>query len=47
MIRNNLNQLLLNLELSQNFQEDNFYVSKSNFFVFEYLKSWPNWEKNV
>tara|TARA_B100000700_G_C14933148_1_gene802907 strand:+ start:438 stop:1121 length:684 start_codon:yes stop_codon:yes gene_type:complete len=45
MIRNNLNQLLLNLELSQNFQEDNFYVSKSNFFVFEYLKSWPNWEK--
>jgi len=41
-----LNQLLLNFELQQNFQEDNFYVSQSNYYAFKLLNRWPNWEKN-
>jgi chromosomal replication initiation ATPase DnaA len=41
-----LNQLILNFEYKQNFKDDDFYVSKSNFFVFELIKKWPKWEKN-
>jgi len=42
----NLNQLLLNFEHKQNFKDEDFYVSKSNYFAFNLISSWPKWEKN-
>ena len=41
-----LNQLLLDFDYEQNFQDDDFYVGKSNFYAFELINNWPNWEKN-
>ena len=41
-----LNQLILDFEYKQNFKDDDFYVSKSNYFTFELIKKWPKWEKN-
>ena len=40
-----LNQLLLNFEYKQNFKDEDFYVSKSNYFAFNLINSWPKWEK--
>ena len=42
----NLNQLLLDFEHEQNFNDDDFYVGKSNFYTFELINKWPKWEKN-
>ena len=42
-----LDQLLLNFKFSKNFQKDDFFVSKSNFFAFNLINTWPNWEKNI
>ncbi len=42
-----LDQLLLNFKFSKNFQKDDFFVSKSNFFAYNLINSWPNWEKNI
>ena len=44
---NELNQLLLNFEYKKNFQIDDFFVSKSNYYAFNLVNSWPKWEKNV
>ena len=44
---NNLNQLLLNFEYKQNFKEEDFYVSNSNYFAYELINSWPKWEKKL
>ena len=41
-----LNQLLLDFDYEQNFKDDDFYVSKSNFYAFELINNWPKWEKN-
>jgi chromosomal replication initiation ATPase DnaA len=41
-----LNQLLLNFDYKQNFKDNDFYVSKSNYFAFNIINSWPKWEKN-
>ena len=41
-----LNQLLLDFDYKQNFKDDDFYVSKSNYYTFELIKKWPKWEKN-
>ena len=41
-----LNQLLLDFDYEQNFRDDDFYVGKSNFYSFELINNWPNWEKN-
>ena len=41
-----LNQLLLNFEYKQNFKDEDFYVSKSNYYAFKLINSWPKWEKN-
>jgi chromosomal replication initiation ATPase DnaA len=41
-----LNQLLLKFEFKQNFKDEDFYVSDSNFFAFKLIDSWPKWEKN-
>ena len=40
-----LNQLLLEFDFEQNFKDDDFYVGKSNFYPFELINKWPNWEK--
>ena len=42
----NLNQLLLKFDLKQNYKDEDFYVSKSNFYAFNLLNRWPKWEKN-
>jgi chromosomal replication initiation ATPase DnaA len=42
----NLNQLLLDFDYKQNFKEDDFYVSKSNYHTYEIINKWPKWEKN-
>ena len=42
----NLNQLLLDFDYDQNFKDDDFYVGKSNYYTFELINKWPNWEKN-
>ena len=42
-----LNQLLLNFNQNQNFNYDDFYVSKSNYFAFKLIETWPKWEKNI
>ena len=41
-----LNQLLLDFDYKQNFKDDDFYVGQSNYFAFELVNKWPNWEKN-
>ena len=41
-----LNQLLLDFDYEQNFRDDDFYVGKSNFYPFQVINNWPNWEKN-
>ena len=43
----NLNQLLLNFNYRQNFNYDDFFVSKSNYFAFQLIEKWPKWEKNI
>ena len=43
---NNLNQLLLKFDLKQNYKDEDFYVSKSNFYAFNLINKWPKWEKN-
>jgi len=41
-----LNQLLLNFKHKENFKDEDFYVSSSNYYAFELVNSWPKWEKN-
>ena len=41
-----LNQLLLNFEYKQNFKDEDFYVSNSNYYAFNLINSWPKWDKN-
>jgi len=41
-----LNQLLLNFEYKQNFKDEDFYVSNSNYYAFNLISTWPKWEKN-
>jgi chromosomal replication initiation ATPase DnaA len=43
----NLNQLLLQFDLKQNYKSEDFYVNKSNFFAFNIIEKWPKWEKNI
>ena len=43
----NLNQLLLDFDYKQNFTDDDFYVGKSNYYIFELINKWPKWEKNI
>ena len=41
----NLNQLIIKFDHEKNFKDDDFYVSKCNKNIFEYLNNWPKWEK--
>ena len=42
-----LNQLLLDFDIKKNFNDHDYYVSKSNFFAFNIVDNWPNWEKKI
>ncbi|MDC3205937.1 DnaA/Hda family protein [Candidatus Pelagibacter sp.] len=42
----NLNQQILHFDFEQNFNDHDFYVSKSNEYSFKLLNNWPKWEKN-
>ena len=40
------NQLMFKFDYEKNFKYDDFYVSKSNNNIFNFLEKWPKWEKN-
>jgi len=42
-----LNQLLLDFNIKKNFNDHDYYVSKSNYFAFNIIDKWPNWEKKI
>ena len=42
-----LNQLLLKFNQKKNFNYEDFFVSKSNYFAFTLIEKWPRWEKNI
>ena len=42
-----LNQLLFKFNYKQNFNYNDFFVSKSNFYAFKLIEKWPHWEKNI
>ena len=42
-----LNQLLLNFNLKQNYKDEDYYVSKSNFYAYNLINKWPHWGKNI
>jgi len=41
-----LNQTIIKFDYDKNFKDDDFYLSKSNKHVFDFLNKWPKWEKN-
>jgi len=40
-------QQLIDFQFDRSYKSEDFYVSKSNFFAFSLLESWPKWEKNI
>jgi chromosomal replication initiation ATPase DnaA len=44
---NELNQLLLDFGHKKNFNDHDYYVSKSNYFAFNIMDKWPKWEKRI
>ena len=42
-----LNQLLLDFDYKTNFNEHDFYLSKSNSNAFNLIYRWPNWDKRI
>ena len=42
-----LNQQIIKFQYDQNFRDEDFYVSKSNKHIFDFIKKWPKWEKNL
>ena len=41
------NQDIFNFKQNKNFNYEDFFVSKSNYFAFEILQRWPKWEKKI
>ena len=41
-----LDQTLIKFDYDKNFKNDDFYLSKSNKHVFDFLNIWPKWERN-
>ena len=41
-----LDQTIIKFDYDKNFENENFFLSKSNKFVFDFLNTWPKWEKN-
>ena len=42
----NLNQQLIKFNYEKNFKDEDFFISKSNKEVFDFLNQWPKWQKN-
>ena len=42
-----LNQLLLKFDHKTNFNEHDFYISKSNSNAFDLINRWPDWDKRI
>ena len=40
-------QKLINFQFDTSYKSEDFFVSKSNFFAFSLLDSWPKCEKNI
>ena len=39
-------QQILNFNIDKNFTNEDFYISKSNEHILNFLDKWPKWEKN-
>ena len=42
-----LNQLLLDFDHNIEFNEHDYYVSRSNYLAFNLIKNWPKWERKI
>ncbi len=42
-----LDQKLLDFGISESFDENDYYVSKSNYFAKNIIEIWPKWEKKI
>ena len=42
-----LRQEIFKFEQLSNFNKNDFFVSECNYFAFNLIKSWPNWEKKI
>ena len=42
-----LDQKLLDFGISESFDENDYYVSKSNYFAKNIIETWPQWEKKI
>ena len=40
------NQTIIKFNYDKNFKNEDYYISKSNKHVFDFLNIWPKWEKN-
>jgi len=40
------NQTIIKFDYDKNFNNEDYYLSKSNKHVFDFLNIWPRWEKN-
>ena len=41
-----LDQTIIKFDYNKDFKNEDFYLSKSNKHVFDFLNIWPKWEKN-
>ena len=42
-----LDQQLLKFDFNKNYKKDDYFVSKSNYFAFTLIDSWPRWEGKI
>ena len=40
------NQTIIEFDYEKNFRNEDFFLSKSNKHIFDFLNKWPKWEKN-
>ena len=41
-----IDQTIIKFDYDKNFKNDDFYLSKSNKHIFDFLNIWPKWERN-
>ena len=41
-----LSQKIIKFDYEKNFKDEDFYISKSNYHIFQIIDNWPKWEKN-
>ena len=42
-----LDQKLLDFGISESFDENDYFVSKSNYFAKNIIETWPRWDKKI